>query len=150
MFHVTCFMLHNLKIMTDPIADMLTRIRNALAVGKEGIVLPMSKVKYNIAEILQQEGWVAKVEVAKTKSKKNSNAIFDELKIALKYKNNKPAITSLKRISKPGRRVYVNKDKLPRVLNNLGIAIISTPQGVMTNKQARKKGVGGEVICEIY
>ncbi|MEA3463551.1 MAG: 30S ribosomal protein S8 [Patescibacteria group bacterium] len=136
--------------MTDPIADMLTRIRNALAVGKEGIVLPMSKVKYNIAEILQQEGWVAKVEVAKTKSKKNSNAIFDELKIALKYKNNKPAITSLKRISKPGRRVYVNKDKLPRVLNNLGIAIISTPQGVMTNKQARKKGVGGEVICEIY
>ena len=136
--------------MTDPIADMLTRIRNALAVGKESIVLPMSKVKYNIAKILQQEGWVAKVEVAKTKSKKNTSAVFDELKIALQYKNNKSVITSLKRISKPGRRVYVNKDKLPRVLNNLGIAIISTPQGVITNKQARKKGVGGEVICEIY
>ena len=145
-----CYMLHDFKIMTDPIADMLTRIRNALAVGKESVALPMSKVKYNIAKILQQENWVAKIEVAKIKSKKNSSAVFDELKIVLQYKNNKPVITSLKRISKPGRRVYVNKDELPRVLNNLGIAIISTPLGVMTNKEARKKGVGGEVICEIY
>jgi len=136
--------------MTDPIADMLTRIRNASAVNKSEVVLPMSKVKHNIAKILEQEGWIAKVEVVKTKSKKNSSAVFDELKIVLKYKNNKPAITSLKRISRPGCRAYVSKDKLPRVLNNLGIAIISTPLGVMTNKEARKKGVGGEVICEIY
>lgn len=136
--------------MTDPIADMLTRIRNASAVKKNEVVLPMSKAKYNIAKILQQEGWIDKVEVVKTNSQKNSSAVFNELKISLKYKNNKSVITSLKRISKPGRRAYVNKAKLPRVLNNLGIAVISTPLGVMTNKEARKKGVGGEVICEIY
>ncbi len=136
--------------MTDPIADMLTRIRNASAVRKREVVLPMSKVKHNIAQILEQEGWVAKVEVIKSQGEKNNSSVFDELKIVLKYKNNKSAISSLKRISKPGCRVYVNKDKLPRVLNNLGIAIISTPLGVMTNKKARKKGVGGEVICEIY
>jgi len=136
--------------MTDPIADMLTRIRNASAVNKDEVILPMSKIKFNIAKILEKEGWVAKVEVVKTKSKKNGTAVFDELKITLKYKNNKPVITSLKRISKPGRRVYVSKNELPRVLNNLGIAIISTSQGVMTNKEARKKGMGGEVICEVY
>ncbi len=136
--------------MTDPIADMLTRIRNASAVKKREVVLPMSKVKYNIAQILEQEGWVAKVEIIKSQGEKNNSFVFDELKIVLKYKNNKSVISSLKRISKPGCRVYVNKNKLPRVLNNLGIAIISTPLGVMTNKEARKKGVGGEVICEIY
>jgi len=136
--------------MTDPIADMLTRIRNASAIRKNEVVLPMSKVKHNIAKILEKESWVDKVSVIKIKSKKNGSAVFDELKIILKYKNNKPVITSLKRISKPGRRVYVNKNELPRVLNNLGIAIISTPLGVMTNKEARKKEVGGEVLCEIY
>ncbi len=136
--------------MTDPIADMLTRIRNASAVRKREVVLPMSKVKHNIAQILEQEGWVAKVEVIKSQGEKNNSSVFNELKIVLKYKNNKSAISCLKRISKPGCRVYVNKDKLPRVLNNLGIAIISTPLGVMTNKEARKKGIGGEVICEIY
>jgi len=136
--------------MTDPIADMLTRIRNALAVGKKSIVLPMSKIKFNIAKILEQGEWVDKVEVIKINSKKNNSAVFDELKIILKYKNSEPAISSLKRISKPGRRVYVNRNELPKVLNNLGMAIISTPDGIMTNKQARKKGVGGEVICEIY
>lgn len=136
--------------MTDPIADMLTRIRNASAVNKQEVVLPMSKIKYNIAKILEKEGWVSEVGAIKTKSKKNGSAVFDEIKISLKYKNGKPSIESLKRISKPGRRVYVSKKELPRVLNNLGIAIISTPHGVMTNKEARKKGVGGEVICEIY
>ena len=136
--------------MTDPIADMLTRIRNALAVGKSEVVLPMSKIKHNIAKILEQSGWVAKVEVIKIKNG-DSRAAFNELKIILKYtKSGKPAITSLKRISKPGRRIYAGKDKLPKVLNNLGIAIISTPQGVMTNKQARQQNMGGEVICEIY
>ena len=137
--------------MTDPIADMLTRIRNASAVKKEEVVLPMSKVKYSIAKILEKEGWISKVEVIKTKSKKNSSFVFDELKLVLKYKKSgKPAVDSLKRISKPGCKIYVSKDNLPRVLNNLGIAIISTSKGIMTNKEARKNGVGGEVVCEIY
>ncbi|MEK7203142.1 MAG: 30S ribosomal protein S8 [Patescibacteria group bacterium] len=137
--------------MTDPIADMLTRIRNASAVGKKEVVLPMSKIKHSIARILEREGWIETVEVIKTKSKKNNSAIFDELKIILKYKkNNQPTITSLKKISKPGLKIYANKTELPRVLNNLGIAIISTSSGLVTNKEARKLGIGGEVICEIY
>ncbi|PIV51893.1 30S ribosomal protein S8 [Candidatus Falkowbacteria bacterium CG_4_9_14_3_um_filter_36_9] len=137
--------------MTDPIADMLTRIRNASAVYKDEVVLPMSKIKYNIAKILENGGWVNKVEVINRKNEKNKSSKYNELKIILKYKEgHKPVIISLKRISKPGLRIYAKKDELPKVLNNLGIAIISTPQGMMTNKEARKKGVGGEVICEIY
>jgi len=130
---------------------MLTRIRNASAVYKDEVVLPMSKIKYNIAKILENGGWVNKVEVINRKNEKNKSSKYNELKIILKYKEgHKPAIISLKRISKPGLRIYAKKDELPKVLNNLGIAIISTPQGMMTNKEARKKGVGGEVICEIY
>ena len=137
--------------MTDPISDMLTRIRNASLVKKHEVVLPMSKVKYEIAKILKQEGWVYDCSVIKGDGHKNSSQAFDELKIVLKYKKSgKPAIARLKRISKPGLRVYANKTNLPKVLNNLGMAIISTPQGMMTNKQARKAGLGGEVICEIY
>jgi len=137
--------------MTDPIADMLTRIRNASTINKSNIVLPMSKIKYEIAKILKKEGWIIDVEVIKNKSDKNKSFIFNELKIILKYKKSgRSAITNIKRISKPGLRIYVNKYNLPKVLNNLGIAIISTPNGLMTNKEARKKGVGGEVICEIY
>ncbi|MDO8667608.1 MAG: 30S ribosomal protein S8 [bacterium] len=136
--------------MTDPIADMLTRIRNAQAVNKKTVVLPMSKIKYSIAKILVQGGWIEKAEIIKVAAKKNSDSVFNEIKIDLKYRNGEPAITSLKKISTPGRRVYVNRNELPRVLNNLGIAIISTSSGLMTNKEAKKKGVGGELICEIY
>jgi len=137
--------------MTDPIADMLTRIRNASAVKKEEVVLPMSKIKFNIAKILQNEGWVGNVSVIKGEGQKNGSSTFDMLKIGLKYeKSGNPAITSIKRISKPGLKIYRSKDELPRVLNNLGIAIISTSQGLMTNKEAVKKGVGGEVLCEVY
>ncbi|MFA5360117.1 MAG: 30S ribosomal protein S8 [Patescibacteria group bacterium] len=136
--------------MTDPIADMLTRIRNAQAVNIKTVVLPMSKMKHGIAKILEDGGWVGKVEIIKTKGKKNSSSIFNEIKIDLKYQNGRPMITSLKKISTPGRRIYASKDELPRVLNNLGIAIISTPRGLMTNKEAKKQGIGGEVICEIY
>lgn len=136
--------------MTDPISDMLTRIRNASLVKKTEVVLPMSKIKHEIAKILEKDGWIEKVEVIKSAGAKNGSKVFDELKIKLKYNNKKSAIKSLKRISKPGLRVYVDKDKLPRVLNNLGIAIISTSQGLMTNKDARKKKIGGEVLCEIY
>jgi len=133
--------------MTDPIADMLTRISNALAVGKPEVVLPFSKLKFSVAEILKQYGYIKSVE----KVEKGSNgSSYDELKIILKYLGSQPAITSLRRISKPGRRIYAPNDKLPIVLNNLGIAIISTSQGVMTNKEAKKKNLGGEVLCEIH
>ncbi|MFA4833904.1 MAG: 30S ribosomal protein S8 [Patescibacteria group bacterium] len=140
--------------MVDSIADMITRIRNASAVGKNEVVLPMSKIKFEVAKILEKEGWAGKVEVIKgnsSKEGKEKNYIFDQLRIVLKYKKSgRPAISCLKRISKPGLRVYVKKDRLPKVLNNLGIAVISTPQGIMTNKEAKKKGIGGEVLCEIY
>jgi small subunit ribosomal protein S8 len=137
--------------MIDPIADMLTRIRNASAIGKAEVVLPMSKIKYGIAKILEETHWVGKVEVIDKDSTGKSKAVFKEMKIVLKYKDNgQPAIGYIKRISKPSHRIYVGKDELPRVLNNMGIAIISTPQGLMTNKEAGKKKVGGEVICEIY
>ncbi|NCN25078.1 30S ribosomal protein S8 [Candidatus Falkowbacteria bacterium CG10_big_fil_rev_8_21_14_0_10_37_14] len=129
--------------MTDPIADMLTRIRNASAIGKPEVVLPMSKIKFAIAKILEQNHWVEKVE-------KVESIVGQDFKIVLKYEAGRPAITSLTRISKPSRRVYADKYNLPRVLNNYGVAIISTSQGLMTNKEAGKKGMGGEVICEIY
>ncbi|MFA6410540.1 MAG: 30S ribosomal protein S8 [Candidatus Buchananbacteria bacterium] len=131
--------------MTDPIADMLTRVRNALAVRKPEVVLPFSKIKMAIAEILKQHGYVKQVEKIE-----NPGTKFNEIRIVLKYNGKEPAIENLKRISKPGRRVYVSKDKLPVVLNSLGIAIVSTPQGLMTNKEAKKKNLGGELICEIY
>jgi small subunit ribosomal protein S8 len=136
--------------MTDPISDMLTRIRNASAVGKYDVLVPMSKVKYEIAKILKKEGWITDVGVIQGGGEKKGTQ-FDQLRLVLKYKKSgRPHIACLKRVSKPGQRVYVGKDKLPRVLNNLGIAIISTSQGLMTNKEAKRKGLGGEVICEVY
>ena len=131
--------------MTDPIADMLTRLRNGLAVSKKDIILPYSKLKHEVAKILVDERYVEKAEVIKTETDK-----FNRLRVVLKYRDSRPSIKGLKKISKPGLRVYVQKDKLPYVLNNLGIAIVSTSSGLMTNKQARRKGLGGEVICEIY
>ncbi|MCK4744997.1 30S ribosomal protein S8 [Candidatus Parcubacteria bacterium] len=125
--------------MTDPIADMLTRIRNAMAVNKPDAVLPLSKTKLKIAEILEKEKYIEKFE------KKDNNIL-----ITLKYKNRQPAISHLRRISKPGCRIYADSDNLPIVLDNLGIAIISTSSGLMTNKEAWRKKIGGEVICEIY
>lgn len=137
--------------MIDPIADMLTRIRNASAINKDEVVLPMSKIKYSLAKILEETHWVGKVEVIDKATTGKSKSVFKELKIVLKYQENgQPAITYIQRVSKPSRRVYVGKDELPRVLNNMGIAILSTPQGLMTNKEAGKKKIGGEVICEIY
>ncbi|MDA3839827.1 MAG: 30S ribosomal protein S8 [Patescibacteria group bacterium] len=136
--------------MTDPIGDMLTRIRNASAVNKSDVTMPMSKLKFRVAETLEKEGWIQKAEVVKA-SKDESKSSFDELKLVLKYKKSgKSTINAIKRISKPGLRVYVGKSELPKVLNNHGIAVISTSQGVMTNKEARKKQLGGEVLCEVY
>ncbi|MBU1164670.1 30S ribosomal protein S8 [Patescibacteria group bacterium] len=132
--------------MTDPIADMLTRIRNSQAVNKPEVVLPFSKVKFEVAKILSEEGYLKKIEKVESQT-----GFGDEIRIVLKYvEPKKGAITKIQRISKPGRRVYATKDDLPRVLNNLGIALISTSQGLMTNKKAKKIGVGGEVICEVY
>ncbi len=129
-------------MMTDPISDMLARIRNALAAKKVDILLPHSKVKFHIAKILQNEGYVTNVEEI-------SDGKFVQLHIGLKYTDNQPGIQVIKRISKPGRRVYAKSDELPRVLADYGIAIVSTPNGMMTNKEARARHLGGEVICEI-
>lgn len=135
----------------DPISDMLTRIRNASAVRKPEVVMPYSKLKHKIADILSTEGYVGKVTKVEPDTTKPGSSRFAELRIGLKYDEEKqPTISSLKRVSKPGLRVYKGSDRLPVVLNHLGIAILSTSQGLMTNNEARKKGIGGEVLCEVY
>jgi small subunit ribosomal protein S8 len=129
-------------MLSDPIADMLTRIRNAQLAHKSTVEIPFSKLKKSIADILSQEGYIGTVEV------KNGRPSF--LVVVLKYADKRPAITSLKRESKPGHRKYKKTMELPRVLNDYGLAIISTSKGLMTNKQAREQGLGGEVICSVY
>lgn len=130
-------------MMTDPIADMLTRIRNAQAVRKEELVLPFSKIKYEIGKLLARENFIESTEIIEDR--------FKEIKIVLKYKDNgQPNIEHIKRISKPGQRIYVNKEKLPKVLNDLGVAVLSTSSGLMTNKKARRMKVGGELLFEIW
>jgi small subunit ribosomal protein S8 len=130
--------------MTDPIADMLTRLRNAQAVKKEEIVLPYSNIKYEILKLLAREEYVESVERVTEK-------VHPELKVVLKYKEDrKPFIEHIKRISKPGQRIYISKDKLPRILNDFGLAILSTSQGIMTNKKARRVKIGGELLFEIW
>lgn len=137
--------------MTDPISDMLTRIRNASAVRKHELTVPMSKIKLAIAGILKKEGWIQDFGVIKAEGAKNGAGAFDTISVVLKYrKSGRPVITSLRRVSKPGSKVYAKKGELPVVLNNLGIAIISTSQGLMTNKEAKQANLGGEVLCEIY
>ncbi len=134
----------------DPIADMFTRIRNASAVKKSEIVLPMSKLKYEVAKILEAEGWIKKVSIISGGLNGQHNS-FDELKIDLKYrKNGKPQIASIQKVSRPGLKIYVSKNEIPTVLNNFGMAIISTSNGVMTGDEAKKKKIGGEVIGEVY
>ncbi|KAA0544088.1 MULTISPECIES: 30S ribosomal protein S8 [Bacillus] len=131
-------------VMTDPIADMLTRIRNANMVRHEKLEIPASKLKREIAEILKREGFVRDVEFVED----NKQGI---LRIFLKYgANNERVITGLKKISKPGLRVYAKADEVPRVLNGLGIAIVSTSNGVITDKEARQKQVGGEVLAYVW
>ncbi|TCT21090.1 SSU ribosomal protein S8P [Melghiribacillus thermohalophilus] len=130
--------------MTDPIADMLTRIRNANMVRHEKLEVPASKLKKEIAEILKREGFIRDYEYIED----NKQGI---LRIFLKYgPNNERVITGLKRISKPGLRVYAKADELPRVLNGLGIAVVSTSKGVLTDKEARQQAVGGEVLAYIW
>lgn len=128
--------------MTDPIADMLTRIRNAALVNKKDVAIPFSKLKFAIAEILVKEGYVSKVEETKTKP------AF--IVVTLKYYGHDSAINHLERLSTPGHRRYVKKEKIVKILNGLGLAILSTPKGIMTGTEAVKKNVGGELLCEIY
>lgn len=130
-------------MMTDPIADMLTRLRNAVAVRKQEITLPLSRVKFEIAKILEKEGYLAGVE-------KTEEASKAQLKLKPRYTPDGPAIRGIARVSKPGRRVFTPKTGLPRVLNDHGIAVVSTSAGMMTNKEARKRGLGGEIVCEVY
>lgn len=128
---------------TDPISDFLTRLRNALAARHETVETPSSRLKYTIAKILEREGYVGRVSERADGAKKT-------MTVVLKYQGRQPMIRSVSRVSTPGRRVYRGAGELPRVLSDLGIAIVSTPAGVMTNKEARRRKLGGEVICEVY
>ena len=131
-------------VMTDRIADMLTRIRNANSVHHDKVEIPASKVKQAMAEILKREGFIKDYDLVND----NKQGV---LRLSLKYgPNREKVITGLKRISKPGLRVYAKKEQLPRVLGGLGIAIISTSQGIMTDKQARREGLGGEVVAYVW
>jgi small subunit ribosomal protein S8 len=129
-------------MMTDPIADMLTRIRNASAVKKKEVVVPFSKIKMGIAGILIKQGYLVAAEEKKEK--------HPYILLTLKFTGGMPAITNLKRVSKPGHRRYVKSEDIKAVLNGFGTAIYSTPKGLLTNEEARKMKVGGELICEVY
>ena len=129
-------------VMTDPIADMLTRIRNANQMRNETVTMPSSKIKVEIAKILKEEGYIAEYSVSSDDKK--------VLSLQLKYNGAERIISGIKRISKPGLRVYAQANELPKVLNGLGIAIISTSEGIMTDREARKNNVGGEVLAYVW
>ncbi|MGD8474724.1 MAG: 30S ribosomal protein S8 [Anaerolineae bacterium] len=129
---------------TDPIADMLTRIRNGLTVRKPYVLVPSSKLKVSIAQILLEEGFIQGYEVTNEHPQAN-------IRLWLKYDDKRrPIVAGLKRVSRPGRRVYSGKRELPWVLSGLGVAIVSTPRGVMTDREARRNGVGGEILCYVW
>lgn len=131
-------------MVTDPIADMLTRIRNAVAVGHERVSMPSSKLKVNIAQILVDEGFIDRYEVV-------DNGHRSELEVVLRYaERRRPVIEGLKRVSRPGHRVYRGAKELPRVQGGLGVAVVSTSQGLMPDREARKRRLGGEIICEVW
>lgn len=133
--------------ISDPISDMLTRVRNAIAVRHASVALPSSQIKIAIASILREEGYIQDFEVTESGKRKT-------LRLWLKYtgerRNRQPAISGLQRVSRPGRRVYTSRDSIPWVLSGMGIAILSTPKGVITGQQARRLNVGGEVLCYVW
>lgn len=130
--------------MTDPISDMLTRLRNATQVHQPSVSVPYSRVKKQIVEILSREGWIGDVSVDKSE-------VFPKLKIGLKYTaEGEPVLRHIRRISKPGHRVYVGRKDIPIVLNNIGLSVLSTSKGIMSNHEAKRSQVGGEVLCEVY
>jgi len=130
--------------MSDPIADMLTRIRNAQGVEKKEVEMPASKLKVAIAQVLRDEGYIDDFQVVS-----GVQPSHRQLRIGLKYYAGRPVIERLERVSRPGLRIYRGRDDLPQVMNGLGVAIVSTPQGVMTDRKARTQGVGGEVLCYV-
>jgi len=131
-------------MLTDPISDMLTRMRNAILIKSEKVDIPASKMKVEIAKILKEEGFIKSYKIIKDKKQ-------GILRVTLKYTSeNEPVVSGLKRISKPGRRVYVGKSEVPRVMGGVGIAIITTPNGILSDKGCRSEGVGGEVLCYVW
>jgi small subunit ribosomal protein S8 len=131
-------------MVSDPIADMLTRIRNGIMTRQKQVVVPGSKVKVALARILKEEGFIRDFEVTKDEPQ-------PQIRVVLKYdRDRQPVITGLRRISKPGRRVYVKRSQIPWVLSGLGVAVLSTPQGIMTGQRARRMGFGGEVLCYVW
>ena len=128
--------------MSDPIADMLTRIRNAQAVDKAAVTMPSSKIKVAIAQVLKDEGYIDDFAIQNDSGK-------NELNISLKYYAGRPVIERIERVSRPGLRIYKGRDSIPQVMNGLGVAIVTTPKGVMTDRKARQTGVGGEVLCYV-
>lgn len=133
-----------MSVVSDPIADMLTRIRNAGMARRTETTMPSSKILVEIAKILQQEGYIRGWEVQESKP-------YNNLIVYLKYASDRRhSIRNIRRVSKPGLRVYAGKNEIPRVRNGLGIAILSTPQGVITGQEARRRGIGGEILCTVY
>lgn len=131
-------------MLTDPIADMLTRMRNAVMIKTEKVDIPASKMKVEIAKILKEEGFIKSYKILKDKKQ-------GILRVTLKYTlDNERIVTGLKRVSKPGRRVYVGKDEVPKVMGGVGIAVITTPRGILSDRECRREGVGGEVLCYIW
>jgi len=129
-------------MMTDPIADMLTRVRNAQSASKVDVTMPSSKLKNAIAKVLQDEGYIAGFS--------SDGAAKPTMTITLKYHEGRPVIDEIKRVSRPGLRIYKNKNELPKILNGLGVAIVSTSAGVMSDREARASGRGGEILCTVY
>jgi len=130
-------------MVNDPIGDLLIQIKNAGMAGRQMVEIPHSRMKMAVAKILSQEGYVGDVS-------KVGEDIKSKIRVAIRYVDSQPVITGMKRVSKPGLRWYVNKDKIPTVVGGMGISILSTPEGVMTGKQAKKKGIGGELLCTIW
>jgi small subunit ribosomal protein S8 len=129
-------------MFTDPISDMLTRIRNGASARKEEVVIPYSKLKHNLAEILKKEGYIADLSVGE--------GVIKNLTVKLKYSNGEATIIGIQRVSKPGQRIYTPMDRIPRVQGGMGINILSTSHGLMTDKEARKLKYGGEIICQVW
>lgn len=135
--------------VSDPISDMLTRIRNAIMAGQSQVAMPASKIKVEIARILKEEGYLEGFEVVE-----GETPVHKVLRLRIKYvgerRERRPVITGLQRVSRPGRRVYTKKQEIPWVLSGIGVAILSTPKGVMTGQRARQLGVGGEILCKVW
>lgn len=130
-------------MLTDPVADMLTRIRNAVRIKAEKVDIPASRMKVDIAKIMKEEGFIKTYKILKDKRQ-------GILRINLKYSDNESVISGLQRVSKPGRRVYVGKKDIPKVMGSVGIAILTTPGGILSDKTCRREGIGGEIICYIW